>query len=164
MGFLASVFLIATGWLGSILVNGFIATKRADAQSHCLANMRYIAEAMVLYVSNYDERLPLAENWQGEVEKVSGYELFYTCPEGHTPWNFALNKDVAGKDVHNFEAPHGTVVLFECEAATPSPVGGKEWWVKRHIRSFGKVARSNMVDGWLITHGAWRDDRLHWKP
>jgi|GEM_PF-4634539 len=107
------------------LVPGLI---EADRASSCLSHIKDISVALTVYSQDYDGRFPNADSWSTSIRET----LSWHCRSASSPYNYALNKDLAGRSSDGVTDERRTVLVFECDAYLPNPTGGREWFVTRH--------------------------------
>ena len=120
------------GVLTSIVFPVILGSKSASSSASCISNIKQLAIVMLMYGSDYDDRLPLASNWQDATDTYRKSKPFPRCPDSKSPVNYAMNTAISGKSVEKLSSPSETVVLFEADAQLPNAHGGKEWFVRRH--------------------------------
>jgi hypothetical protein len=137
--------MIGFFWIAALIITPVLASARhAATKSSCLSNAKETAVALLVYGADFDERLPIASNWQTATERYRrGDAVNLKCPEGKTDYSYAMNQAASARKLEGFMDPEKTVLIFECDAYEANPSGGKEWFVPRH-GGLGVVA---MVDG-----------------
>ncbi len=81
----------------------------------CMSHLKQIATAMMIYGSDYDDRLPLG-NWADATSVLLKNDDIYRCPQA-TRYGYAMNMDVVGKRVdYSSSGVKTTVLLFDTDA------------------------------------------------
>lgn len=129
-------------------------------RSACLSSIRQSALALIIYASDNNDTLPLAESWHTATRPYFKREL--GCPISTAPWPFAMNSEASGhKYVPNIDE-QWSVLLFEADAQLPNASGGREWLVFRHgnENTFASIA---FLDGHARLIMKDRVPSLNWK-
>jgi prepilin-type processing-associated H-X9-DG protein len=114
--------LLASGLL--IFFNTFIKPDRQ--RSHCQSNLKKLGLAVMQYVRNYDEVMPMAVNWNDALLPYirnggeSGTALYVTqfhCPS-RTDWKYgySLHQRVERKSLAVIYKPDKAVLFFDSES------------------------------------------------
>lgn len=125
----ASLFFVVIG-LGAMVVKPLVSARVAGARSGCLRNAKDLALVVIMYGADYDDRLPPGSVWATATEKhlPRGTPKNPQCEEGdaEAPYDYGLNKHLAGKSFIDVDEPAITVIVFEMQSQTPNPVGDQE--------------------------------------
>lgn len=120
-------FLRAVGWGGGMTVLVavvalfvFWPVYAGDGRSHpktqCLSNVKQLAVAMQIYMSDADERLP-AHGWLPELVPYMRNEEPLTCPEVlPAKYGYAMNVALMGIDGGKVKDPARAILFFETDA------------------------------------------------
>ena len=100
--------------LPAILFPVFARAREAARTSTCMANARQVANAMQMYATDYDGRLPIGANWCDAVRpKVKSAELF-ECPSlPDQKSGYGYNAILSGARLNDAMASPSTVLIFE---------------------------------------------------
>ena len=111
-----------------------------------------VGVAMKAYCADYDDRLPLADNWCDEIHARVGVghrfprDVWYDCPAlPGDDCSYALNAALAGLEVNAALRPEATVLAFDGPAGW-NRVGGADHAQFRHPRS-RTICKCLCVDG-----------------
>ena len=93
------------------------AKARASAQQvTCLSNVKQLGTAMSMYASDWDDRYPLADNWN---EALAPYakdpENLIICPaaESKDEPSYAMNGQLSGFPERSISSPADIVMLYD---------------------------------------------------
>ena len=81
-----------------------------------VSRIRSLAVGISLYSSDYDDRLPVADQWYQGTFPYVRVDQYYRSPalaNNQDAYGFALNEDVAGRSIFEFESPAATPGLFD---------------------------------------------------
>ena len=96
-------------------------SRESKRSTVCIDNLRQIAGAMSMYAQDYDDRLPLAENWcegietykQGSNNDKGGFQ----CPEvklkNPNGYGYALNSMFAGKPFSKIKSSPTEYLVYD---------------------------------------------------
>jgi prepilin-type processing-associated H-X9-DG protein len=92
-------------------------------KTHCLSNGKQLGLGMLLYASDYDERLPLAARWLDDAYPyVKNGRL--ACPMSPTKqYGYAMHESLSEAALKEIEEPAGRMMLFESIALIPNAAG-----------------------------------------
>src|SRR5262249_41248166 len=100
------------------------------AQStQCISNEKQLAQALLLYAQDCDERLPASRRWSEAISsrvreaapsntETSGDP--FRCPAARSPASYGMNASLGGLCLSAMDAPASTVLLFDAEASIRS--------------------------------------------
>jgi len=154
------VGLIIIPILAAILFPVFGSARGAARQVSCLSNMKQLALASLMYTQDYDERMPMVQNWQeGMVPYIRREDVFH-CPEvspagdiaGLNSTAYAYNSALDQVRLAQVPEPKNTVLHFETtnfsrnasDALTSLPHPA------RHRKSSGAGNNVSFVDGHAV--------------
>lgn len=84
--------------------------------------LRQLTVSMITYASDYDGRLPLADQWMDVTYSYNHDSLLYHSPilerQGQNVFGYAFNLDLAGVDLSSLGDPVGTPLLFDSTVLT----------------------------------------------
>lgn len=127
------VMLLFLAFVVAVIRPVFLSAWYANISTKCLSRTKDLATALVIYTSDYDDRLPGRPGWVDALGDRFGRTWPQHCPAAETPFNYALNSAFAGKKLADIASePERTVVIFECDSDTPSPSGGSERFSTKH--------------------------------
>jgi prepilin-type processing-associated H-X9-DG protein len=95
------------------------AKSRNDKFAACLSNLKQTSTATLMYMSDNDGRMPLA-NWMECLSPEGKFRYFMGCPlftEKEEPTGFALKAGLAGMSEVRIRALETTVMVFETDIA-----------------------------------------------
>lgn len=78
--------------------------------------VRRLTTGLALYASDYDDHLPLGANWVDSTMPYVRVDQYYRSPalaQDATAYGFALNLEVAGRSILEFESPSTTLSIFD---------------------------------------------------
>lgn len=119
-------FLKAVGWGGGMTVLVAVVAlfvfwpvyggDERGPKTHCLSNVKQLAVAMQIYMSDADERLP-AHGWLPELVPYMRNEEPLTCPEVlPAKHGYAMNVALMGIDGVKVKEPARAILFFETDA------------------------------------------------
>lgn len=105
------------------------ADERAARQATCLANIRQLGIAMLMYANDWNERLPPAERWSDATRPYRRTDDILRCPEDKAKYSYAMNYNTSKACQALIDDPSRTALLFEstqgrknaCDAGTSWP-------------------------------------------
>jgi hypothetical protein len=107
----------------------FGTARGAARQVSCLSNMRIVALGSMMYLQDYDERMPMAGNWQEGIMPYVKKEDDFHCPEttpngggspGLTGTSYAFNSALDQVRLAQVADPRATVLHFETTNFSPN--------------------------------------------
>lgn len=109
----------------SFCVQPIARASEANQLPTCVAHMRSLANAMVLYTQDNEGALPPGESWLDGITSYIGPKAMTlsSCPSVKGGVGYRMNAALAGKSIEQLEVPHLTVLLFEATAQKPNEVG-----------------------------------------
>ena len=155
------VGIIVVPILAAILFPVFGSARGSARQVSCLSNMQQIALANMMYNQDYDERMPMVQNWQeGMVPYVKKTEIFH-CPEtspaggessGLTGTTYAYNSALDRLQLAQVAEPKNTVLHFETTNFSPNASDAMTSLPHpaRHRKSSGAGNNVSFVDGHAV--------------
>ncbi len=127
----AVYMLVILPMVMAIMLPALSRTKTMAQRIVCATNLKGLGTAMVIYASDYDDKLPTADKWCDlltsymDVNPVS----FKCASTTEGSFSYALNENLAGRGM---DVSPDVVMLFEADAG-PNAVGGPEMLVSdRH--------------------------------
>lgn len=154
------VGLLMFGACSGILSPVFASAKYAATRSRCFANVKAIGNALNLYTSDWDDRYPLADNWQFRIDRYLAVDYRNSrCGSADVPYTYAMNQGIANIHQTSLEKPNETITIFETSSQTPSPTGIKDSLHSWH----GDRATIALADGHTTTTTR-AESKYRWKP
>lgn len=142
-----------------IVVPVLQSANAAAAASSCLSNAKERALTVVMYASDFDERLPPAGKWQSVTEQSRLSQESMHCRNATAPINYAMNSSLSLFALNKLDEPADTVLLFEADAYLQNASGGAEWFVRRH-NGAGSLAfadgHAKRANEYVATHARWK--------
>lgn len=138
----------------AIFVPVFESARAPLVPSRCLSNLKQLGIAMMIYTTDWDDRFPPADGWR-RLSDVFGIQ---GCPSTPRRWSYAFNGALSKMKLEALEAPHETVMIFECDSVRENDFGGEERLVYRH----GKKGPIAFADGSVSSKMP--ESELRWRP
>ncbi len=86
-------------------------------QRRCLGNLKQLALGVVLYNTDFDDRLPRAARWMDIVEPYVKNPMIFDCPGLTTPQlgghGYAFWRPLSLKQLSGFQKPENTPEIFD---------------------------------------------------
>jgi hypothetical protein len=117
----------------------------------CLSNVKQIGLAQMMYVSDYDERLPAASRWMTDSEPYIRNRNVYRCPTvamtSPQGYGYAFNSRLSLKQLKHVKSPADTVMVYDSsstawnasDVATSMPKPGRHRTGAQFANSVGYV-------------------------
>ncbi len=121
----ALMLLAAVAIFAAILFPVFGRAREKAEATACLANVKQLGVAFMMYTADYDQHLPEADSWEEAVaEYVWNDETLLTCPvTGH---RYIFNEALSGVDLKDLDNPAETPMLWEPAIDAQGLVGPHE--------------------------------------
>jgi len=106
--------------LGAVLIYVNLTVVRPRKhQVTCQSNLKQIGLGFMQYIRDYDERYPLANNWQKGLWTYTRSESIFHCPErAAAPNDYAFHKRIADIEFLSVvQTPATYILVFESDAA-----------------------------------------------
>jgi prepilin-type processing-associated H-X9-DG protein len=119
------VFLVVVAAVG-VSVPFYQSARRKAVHSSCMANLKQIDLALLMYCQDYDERFPTAGQWEAKLDPYLKNRSLWTCPaKPHEP-GYRTNDALAFRAVKSVKWPAQTIAASDAGARVPpmSPVPG----------------------------------------
>jgi hypothetical protein len=115
--------IVLVCWLLLTFLGQRMAPLRAYAASQtCQSSVHYLARGMQIYATDYEDRLPLAENWMDSVLIYGAEERHLHCPTVSKPleaqFGYAMNSVVSGKEQNKIDAPDKMPLVYDSSDLT----------------------------------------------
>jgi prepilin-type processing-associated H-X9-DG protein len=93
----------------------FLRVAGRASMAQCLSNVKQLALGYLMYASDYDERMPLADKWCDGIYPYIRNEEVLRCPADDEQWSYAMNYKASRQSLGLVERPAETIILFETE-------------------------------------------------
>ncbi len=110
----AGLVVSIVGIVGGASTPFYMNFRAKDACLTCLANLKQLDTAMMLYARDHAERFPPHESWEETVYPYVRNESLFHCPSGT---RYIYNPTVAGRWLGDFRDPARTVLLYEADSS-----------------------------------------------
>jgi len=147
------VLVVATGFIG-----GYAQYRwRESRDLTCLSNLCILGAASQMYLADFNDTLPPAENWVDDllVYTRSGSGDVTKCPfeRSAARSSYGLNALVAGKPYAQIEDPGRTVLFYETAHPGDNPSGGSDDVVTpvRHVPGNAYTYCNGVGGRWSMT-------------
>jgi len=119
------VVLAVIALLAAILFPVFAKAREAAERTRCIAQVKQLAAAALMYAANYDHRLPRwyfgtashSYTWDDAIEPLISDRALLVCPSADLtedrPRSYGLNLLLDGRSLSHVRRPAGTVLLGE---------------------------------------------------
>ncbi|MHB1455959.1 MAG: hypothetical protein ACYC0V_03485 [Armatimonadota bacterium] len=100
--------------LAAVLFPVFNRARGAAKSTSCLSNTKQIATAFMMYTSEFDDRMPLGNNWQPALDPYIKSRYIWKCPSAQTTDPcYAFNSKLVKARLSDINAPYNTVMVYE---------------------------------------------------
>ena len=102
--------------LAAILFPVFAQAREKARATACLSNMKVQGVALMMYVQDYDEKLPPTNTkWMDVLVPYTKNDKVFHCPsiKAQDEFGYAIDSHILGKKLEKIENPARTVTLFE---------------------------------------------------
>ncbi len=147
--------------VGAVLEGVEMARGDAIAQS-CMSNEKQICLALMMYMQDYDQTLPLKEEWLDDLMPYIRNEQVFACPaKPDLAWSYGFNEKLAGLKERKLEGPAEVVLIYESDTGEKNAVGdGETLAAPRH--------QGGLNFGFADGHVKWSEEAgfksLRWSP
>lgn len=94
----------------------------------CLANMRQLAMAMMMYAQDHENRLPPANRWCDAINPYTRNQAIFKCPADKAKYSYAMNFNLSKRAITAIPNPAKTVMLFESTQGRKNATDvGRSW-------------------------------------
>ncbi len=107
------VIVVIAGLLCAILFPVF-AQHKGSRRNPCISHMKQLGTGLQIYVSDFNEMLPV-HGWYDEIMPYVKNEALFSCDKV-PKWGYALNSEIAGRDSTKVPDPWSFPMLFETDA------------------------------------------------
>jgi prepilin-type processing-associated H-X9-DG protein len=116
-GGLLLVALAFVAIFAAILFPVFAQAREKARTMSCLANVKQLSAAMVMYSQDYDGRFPRATVWMDAIRPRITKETVYHCPSvrgsGPSSFGYAFNSNLTGKKAAAIPNPAAARMLYD---------------------------------------------------
>ncbi|MBI5708189.1 MAG: hypothetical protein HZC36_14500 [Armatimonadetes bacterium] len=144
-----------------------IYTVAQARRSMCRWNARALADGLLVYAADHDERLPVASSWaEAAREGISHSDRWKDgvrpthCPKLEVAWSYAYNSALAGKRTSEISDPVRTPLVFSARGSEKPTSGGFESFDPEHAGR-GTIASA---DGAAVLVDRNSAEKLSWNP
>jgi hypothetical protein len=134
--------------LAAILLPVFSQAKFAAQRTAALSNSKRAALGAILYSADYDNRLPLAQNWMDSTFPYSKSETVFRSPlamkDNPDAYGFAFRLDLSGKKMADIAQPAKAEMIFDSTDTSRNAHGNLEL-LPRPGRYGTGARRSNII-------------------
>jgi hypothetical protein len=142
-----------------VLVPVFISAKVAEEKTRGISTVKQIGVAVNLYLVDFDDRFPLAANWEDEARKYTIDPKIFEPAARRSP-SIAFNRALVGFNAMEVDLPQSTVMVFESVLPGPNAVGGARDIFRYQEHSFICAATDSSTKMRRLTNAA----DLQWEP
>lgn len=143
----ALVVVAFTGVLAAVLFPTHCGSRERARRSSCLSNVKQLSNALLMYASDYDERLPPANVWHDAIFPYVKNEWIWHCPtrKERVP-SYSYNALLHCRSLTEVGSPKEQPMLFETDVSrrnaadlgvtfiTPHNQRGAVGYVDGHVR------------------------------
>lgn len=141
-----AIGMVAIG--GAIMFPVLSRAREAARATSCLSHGKQIATGMMMYMQDYDERLPPAAQWETGVMPYVKDPGVFSCPsKPGSQHAFSFNAVLDRRELARIGSPNAEPLFFESRLDRRDQSDHGESFDPRHIRSSGKVGVVAFVDG-----------------
>lgn len=116
--------LVIVPILAAILFPVFSQARSSARRASCLSNEKQIALGNLMYVQDYDERFPIASDWQTGVSPYIKNDRIFHCPEvlagteqsAPAGTNYAFHNVLDKMKAARLAEPRDTVLIYDSTA------------------------------------------------
>lgn len=108
--------LAVVGFVGAVLFPVYAcACKRATPATACLSNVKQLATALIIYTSDYDDRLPNRDRWMDAISHITKNPRVFIDPEIKTEeqYGYAFDSHLSNRNVNSFKKPEQHSMLYD---------------------------------------------------
>ena len=92
----------------------------------CSSNIKQVGLALLVYAQDWDNVLP-GEDWADQILPYLQNPQVFVCPaRTRLPVGYAMNRELAHRDVNTISRPEETVLVFDSDLGGSNPIGGPE--------------------------------------
>ncbi len=97
-----------------------------DPHSRCLSNVKNLSLAIQMYLADYDDWFPDANQWVAALSEYYKNEDVLRCPEDGSAalCSYGMNEDLGGIALEAIARQAEVVVFFEAAQSGDNPIGG----------------------------------------
>lgn len=109
--FFGGVILLA------ILFPVFSQARNKARQTSCISNVKQMGLGILMYMQDYDEKLPTTTNWMDKITPYIKNDVVFHCPEAsrrnNSIYGYAFNSQNSGMALEKFSTPNATIMLYD---------------------------------------------------
>lgn len=130
----------------AIMLPALSKARETEKYMVCATNLKALSTAMIVYMNDYDDRVPTPEQWCDLlIQKADVSPNCFRCPSApDIDFGYAINKNLYTSNLRQMDAQ--MVMLFEANLGR-NGVGGLEDVVCRHCRGGQKACNIAFADG-----------------
>ncbi len=101
--------------------------EEVGGRTECLANVKNLNLALLIYAAEHDQHLPPADRWMDELARYTVDREMLRCP--HAPeleYGYAFNAHLSGVNLDDIDNPAEIVLIFDSNLGTRNAAGGPE--------------------------------------
>jgi len=148
---ISGIALLFLPMTAAMVFPAFMRARESAHKAVCLSNVKNISLALQMYMADYDDRLPDADNWCGDLEEyVHNYDVFLCPAAKDLDCAYAYNSPLSLAALVSFDDPMDTVAIFESDRGW-NAAGLPEHLLTPEPRHLGG---DNF--GYLDGHAVWR--------
>ena len=116
--------------LAAIIIKPIMNTREKGRETACRTNIHQIAQAMMMYNTDFDDRFPVGPGWHKAISQSymdKGDMALFICQSRPTgkqgSYSYGMNKTLSAWDAHNISYPSEIVMLCDVRDSTE-----EVWW------------------------------------
>lgn len=112
--------------LAAILFPVFSQARSAAMATQSMSNLKVISTSIMVYITDYDDRLPRADDWQTNLEPYHKNPDLFVPPYAKDPGGYAFNSSLSEVFAYYIPEPSRTPMVFETSESGQNLSGGVE--------------------------------------
>ena len=115
-GLIGCSLLLPVPIIAAILFPVFAQAREKARAISCLSNLKQQGMGLMMYVYDYDEKLPPKDaKWMDVLVPYTKQETVFHCPslKGPGEYGYAISSEILGKKLEKIKEPAQTVSIFE---------------------------------------------------
>ncbi len=160
----SAAFVLLAPIFAALLLPALAKAQAKAASINCMNNVKQLNLALMMYASDNKDQFPGGSNWCDALRPYLAQATnAFICPKGAAGrrCHYALNAQLAGRDLKDSQAPAQVVLVFECDGGW-NVSGGREL-LPAKPRHAGAYA-FGFADGHVEMARPGRLGHLHWEP
>ncbi len=129
----SAAFLVLMPIAAGVAMTSFGRAKERASDVMCMSNTKQIALGLMMYSSDNDDILPMADKWSDAIgQYVGNNERVFQCPKGspNQRSHYGFNRNLGGLATSKVKSPAKTVMVFETDGGW-NVSGGAELLLKK---------------------------------